>query len=137
MLLILEFHPIFLDIITKYPNIVIPQKYYKIYQRNIFHLEECILDTFLICSKYKLQFELISFFNFFSFSFLFFPAISILCLIFNSWVPNVCVAMTYYYEICVWKWMLVINMEKSNLRQTEHGRVILHQDWEQYVGNYF
>lgn len=52
-------------------------------------------------------------------------------------MPNICVAMTYYYEISVWKWMLIINMEKSNFKQTEYCCVILHQGWEQYIGNCF
>lgn len=52
-------------------------------------------------------------------------------------MPNVCVAVTYHYEICVSKWILVINMEKSYFKQTELRHVILYQGWEQCVGNYF
>lgn len=52
-------------------------------------------------------------------------------------MPNVYVAVTYHYEICVSKLILVNNMEKSVFKQTELCLVILYQGWEQYVVNYF
>lgn len=126
MLLILKFHPIFLDRITKYSE-------YNNSTEILQNLpEKCISfrrvhSKLFICGKYELQIELISSFHFFSFSFLFFSSISILCLIFNSWVPNVCVTMTCYYELHVWKWMLLIwkraILSKQNIVVLSHIRV--------------